>query len=255
MKKDTLFLHMGPGFNSFVEREILGPSMKSTHFWDQPPIKTEKDAFGTLVEAALNELDTIYSETNTPVKLFSHCFGIRIAQQLLLRAPEKISECHFVNSSFDIPHGFFNLLKIMSRSKEIDPSLGKKMAIYIQNKSTAQGKREEVWEYIQLIAEEPMYIKYYWPKVNQFNAYAKIAASGPPFDFMTFQLVLNDFLNHYFDQEMIFKGNHKITFELGKQSPLVEVENEIPKWKTQFPKAEFSINPNGGHFMHLEGHL
>lgn len=255
MKKDTLFLHMGPGLNSFAERKLLGPHMKTTHFWDQPAIKTDENSFGILTDAALVEVDKIYSENKAPVKLFAHCFGIRIAQQLLLKVPEKISDCRFVNSSFDTSRGFFNLLKVMSKSKEIDPALREKMLHYIKNKPTDYGIKEEIWEYVQLIASEPLYIKYYWPKVNQFNEYAKIAASGPPFDFTTFQVVLNDFLNHHSNQELIFNGPHKIVFELGGLNPLLEIEHEISRWRTQFPKAEFLVNPNGGHFMHLEGYL
>lgn len=255
MKQDTLFLHMGPGSNAYTERVTLGSKMENVHFWDQPHVETPEQGFQFLIKAAEDELLRMNADTQQPIHIMAHCFGVRLAQQLLHKHPEKIGRCQFINSSFHIPRGFLKLLNVMTKSSEIDPQLKEDIKSYLKLRTSPEASNQEVWEYLNLIARDPLYIKYYWPKSSQFNSFIKIAMSGPAFDATSFQVVLDDFLNHYSHKEMIHNGNHEIMFQLGGQSPLIDLEYEQMSWKNQFPKANFEVNPEAGHFMHLEGSL
>ena len=51
-----LFLHMGPGSHSKIEKEVLGSKYPEVDFWDQPHISNQENSFEILVDSVINRV-------------------------------------------------------------------------------------------------------------------------------------------------------------------------------------------------------
>jgi pimeloyl-ACP methyl ester carboxylesterase len=253
--KDTLFLHGGPGLNAYVERQVLGEQFPHVHFWDQPPVYTSRDAFNTLMEAAVAEVERMFEARRGPIRLMANSFGGHLVSGLLEHIPQKISACHLYGPVYYIPEAFLNLLGIMANDGAADGDLRTRITEFLKVRTHPCADKSEIWDYFNLISLDADFLRYYWPDEAQYTAWITCTRRGPEFDFMTCRNVLNDFLRHHCERRFSFKGTQEIIIELGDRDPLLDLEREMRLWSNRFPTASIVIHRGSGHFIHLEPYL
>ncbi|MEO5970200.1 MAG: alpha/beta fold hydrolase, partial [Bdellovibrionia bacterium] len=122
-----LFIHGGPGLNSFAEKTILGSLFSdrnvSITFWNEPSKfrptvlldstdseKTPKAAFSRLLESA--EKTLVELAQSGPVKLIGHSFGCNTATILAARNPNLVAELNLIAPAFDQLEAHRNIMRI-----------------------------------------------------------------------------------------------------------------------------------------------
>jgi pimeloyl-ACP methyl ester carboxylesterase len=256
-KKTGLFLHMGPGFHSLIEAQLLARHWPHLEYWNQPLISEPFAAFKQLVDASKTKVNELYSYTGEPIQLVAHSFGGHIATQILREMPEKIESCDFYSTGYNIPESFYSLLQHLQKDSATEAGLKNQIDIFIKSKNGEAPNKSEIWSYLTLISQDPTFFRFYWPTAELFQKYISFAANTPATDILTFQNVLNDFLDQHFQIENLkpVKWSGKINFHLGDQDPLLLLDSETKIWKTLYPQAEFNILKTSGHFIHLENFL
>lgn len=249
---DTLFLHMGPGLNSSIERKVLADDMPNVLFWDQPPVHSLENAFSVLVASAAVKIEEIYQMSNKPVHILAHSFGGHIVSHLLDIIPSKIGNCHLQSTCYDLVSGFFRLLKTMYEDEQISADLKKQIQIFFAHKKTHQAQSSEFWDYLQLIVQDSDFLRYYWPTIDAYEKYMEVARKASGCDMGTFKYVLGDFLNTLRSDIQPYKGKQKIFIELGGRDPLIDIHLEARLWGSRFPHAKICVLPESGHYIHLE---
>jgi pimeloyl-ACP methyl ester carboxylesterase len=255
LEKDTLFLHGGPGLNAYVERQVLGEQLPHVHFWDQPPVHTTRDAFNTLMEVAVAEVERMFDARRGPIKLMANSFGGHLVSELLDRIPQKISACHLYGPVYDIPAAYLNLLGIMANDRTADDDIRTRITEFLEARTRSAADKSEIWNYFNLISSDACFLRYYWPDEAQYAAWITCMRSGPEFDFITFRNVLNDFLNHHYERRFSFDGAQEILIEFGDRDPLLDLEHEMRLWNHRFTTARIVLRRGSGHFIHLEPYL
>lgn len=251
-KKDALFLHMGPGLNSYIERKILSPSNPNILFWDQPLVNESLEfPFSELIDKTILVTEKLCQELQGPIKIIAHSFGGHIAKELLIRNDNLIDSCHFISTGHDILGGYLNLINQICKTSP--PNLNFQVAAQhlLEQEIHSRNLKDVLDQCIGLITSTPEFMKLYWPKESQYERFARIAADAPPIDIDTFRLVLLDFLEHYYKTDLIYDGKVKITMELGGRDPLLTSKTS-DLWSKTLPKVNLRIAPNSGHFLHLE---
>lgn len=249
----TLFLHMGPGFNSYVERQILGPIYPFIDYWDQPIIAEPKDAFGQLLKHIEEKVDDMYKKLGEPIEIWAHSFGAYPALKLLKKTSSKIKKLKVFNSSFDIIDGYLNLLEVIkTRTSNID--LKNKITAFLKSDPKKLKIENLISNIITYVASEEMYIKHYFYLEEDFKRYVEIVAKATPLDINTFQHVLTNYVSHHFSPTDIYPESQKVEIILGTDDPFHTRHCE-EYWKKALPQARLIIKKDIGHFSHLEGLL
>jgi len=255
LEKDTLFLHGGPGLNAYVERQVLGEQFPRVHFWDQPPVHTTRDAFNTLMKAAVAEVERMFDTHRGPIRLVANSFGSHLVPGLLERIPHMISACQLYSPVYDIPAAFLNLLGVMANDGTADGDLRTRINEFLKARTRHCADKSEFWDYYGLISSDADFLRYYWPDEALYAAWSSCMRNGPEFDFMTCRNVSNDFLHHHCGHRFSFGGTQEIIIEFGDRDPLLDLEREMRLWSHRFPTARIDIRRGSGHFIHLEPYL
>lgn len=252
LQKPSLFLHMGPGLHAEVEKKLLSKKWSHTYFWNQPSIHVAENAFNQLVNSATQKLTELQTEIGQPIQIIAHSFGGHIANKLIQNNSSKISDCIFFNCGYDIPNGFFRLLKVIAQSSITAPDLKKEINSYLKTKS--KSAKEDIWSYIGLISKDPNFNSYYWVDKNKYNRYIELVSKTSALDMLSFQYILNDFLQNHLNLDMIQATNWKgkVEFHFGEKDPLIDLEHEMSIWTKIYPLAKIQTYPESGHFQHLE---
>lgn len=253
--KNVLFLHMGPGLNAFPERKLLSASHPQTDFWDQPPIATPEKSFSLLVQAVQEKINRMYIETKKPVRIMAHSFGGHLITHALKAVGDKVSACEFFATGYDLPGGFFKLLKTLLADSKTEDALKSEIQQFLKSGKT-HPSAADIWNYIGLIVKDPSFMRLYWPSEELHKRYLKISSTGPQLDALTFQYVLSDFMNsNWTESPETSSWSGPITIHLGAKDPLLDVDREANLWKRIYPQSEFRTHFNSGHYVHLEDAL
>lgn len=258
-EKVGLFLHMGPGQNAQVEKKLLQQHFKNILFFDQPKTPNKLNAFNDLVESCHEQIKILYKKNNDrPVHIMAHSFGGHLANQLLNRCPELIESCDMYSTGYDIPAGFFKLLRTIGESTRTNIHLKNEIIDYIKlTQPNSSNHLTNMWSYIGLIAKDPSYFTYYWPNDKLLQNYLNIAAHTDPIDMLSFQNVLSDFLETKFNptNPAICNWTGPMTIYLGDNDPLINIDHETKIWNKIFIQAKIKSVNNSSHFIHLEPFL
>ena len=189
-----------------------------------------------------------------PINIIAHSFGGHIFHQLTSLCPDRIASCELIGTSYDIVAGFYKLMKTLSNNNETDALLKNKINSYLSVHTAPQAT--ELWNYLALIAEDPMFLRLYWPSTGMFNLYLEHAVKAEKMDMLSFQNILNDFmLNFYNPSTAPSKWSGPIDITLGELDPLINLDQDKKKWTNIFPQARIKVLKNSGHFAHLESVL
>ena len=253
MDPDTLFLHMGPGYNARMEAKLLGDQLwpPGLWFWDQPP----SASFAALTQSAEEALNGLYASCQRPVSVVAHSFGVHLGVELLKRCPEQVGNCHFIAPCQNPYAGFRNLAHSLVSADWPPESWRYKAQEFLPRMSD---DLDDFWRLIFLILECPDFMRAYWQHRISYEEYKTIAETVPGIDLPTFQAVLNSF--HKTSPSSVDAsevnpslGSRTVSFYLGAHDPLVNAREEAAYWRKIFPRGSFSIFEDSGHFPHLEG--
>ncbi|MDH4284701.1 MAG: alpha/beta hydrolase [Gallionellaceae bacterium] len=242
----ALFLHGGPGLHAAVERAWFG-DLLPVLWWDQPAIAAGDPApFRTLVDHAARQLRTIADANNGQVDLVAHSFGGQIAAALAKEQPAYISRITLLGCGNPILQ-FFNLGKWQLGGEYEHPELQNAIA-------AAQEKCDEsrFFSLAQACFPERRRPDFYFGPDSSAaqERYFALASSAPPLDISTFFSVMRDMLlAPPLPQINDFAGN--VTVFLGKHDPLLQLDEDMERWRRIFPQSQFRI-VNAGHIPHLE---
>jgi len=230
------------------ERALLSRAQPEVYFWDQPLTRGPR-AFSELVDAAAVETERLARENGGPIRVLAHSFGGNVLRALLEKSGALISEITLYNCGLDWPGGFLNLLRLLGRDGETMPELRARIDAYA-NRQDADAT--DLWSTLGLLAEDPAFMRLYWPRREDFSAYAELGAERRPLDFETLRSVLNEFLSSPLSipKRISWKGGAKLF--VGEKDPLGDAETLSRDWRKILPQIEVETVPDSGHFTHLE---
>jgi pimeloyl-ACP methyl ester carboxylesterase len=116
-----VFLHGGPGFNSFAEQVMLGPLFRAAcHeivFWHEPSKNRpqgdafdEADAFECWLASA--ERCVVTAARSAPVHLIAHSMGMHAAAEIVRRHPGCVTSLVIIAPAADAFITFKNVLRL-----------------------------------------------------------------------------------------------------------------------------------------------
>ncbi len=244
---NSLFLHYGPGGNSFVEKEILGKANNQIVFWDQPTVRHLSIPYPNLVSLCEKKIE----ELNSPSLIIAHSFGCDIILSILNTHPQNDSKLILISPLLNIPNCFINLAKNLNLTNEL-PQL-KNELLKIQATANKNANSPEVfWSLVSQIIIHPNYSSSFWHSLERYQDYLAINVNSPAFDSEEWQVVINDYL---FTKPQKINFNHLKNSNshiiLGEFDPYYTKE-DFQFWLDLVGKERITIIPNTGHFPHLE---
>lgn len=252
--KDTLFLHMGPGFNSYIEKTLLGPHFPKIDFWDQPFPTTDKNAFQSLANQVEKKLILMSNEINGPINIVAHSFGGQLFEYLIHKFPDKISKGTIYNSSSNLQLGFVQLLKKMALDSTTNSDLRHQLSLFLNSGIKALSISNFINNFARLASQDPLFIRHYFYDSKKFNSYTNHSAQAPPLNPIVFVSVLTDYIENYFTSTSTYNGSQDIEIHISKSDPFFTPTCKN-SWQKKFPNAKIKLHSSGGHFLHLEDHL
>lgn len=244
---------MGPGLNSFVERELLREKWPTAcDFWDQPQV-TGDSAYRDLIDAALSKAETLSEGGRRKIDLIAHSFGGHLARECVEKMGETVNSVRLISTGHDPTVGFHRLLGKLSIDGETPAAVRDAAQALLARYPIPD--QAPLWEMVGLIVQDPAFMRLYWPSRNHYDAYLKASARAPQLAFQTFQDVLNDFSRNGppIPSRISWKGKAELI--LGSEDPLIDPTKVRSYWETCFSNLKVSIQPHSGHYPHLENVL
>lgn len=243
---NALFLHGGPGLHAAIERIWFGNALP-VHWWDQPTLSNVLP-FQTLVSHATQELQTLSNSVGGPIDLIAHSYGARIAAALASEHPTLIRCITLLGVVSTKPcQPFITLGQRLLEAGYDRPGLAEAML--------AAEKTSDADRFVALIQgcfPEPSLPDIYFSPNSAVarDRYLTLASTAPPIDVPTFIAVMLEALATPPPGRVdAFAGEVRVL--LGKQDPVLRIDDSTETWRGIFPQARFEV-VDAGHFIHLE---
>lgn len=254
-KLPVLYLHGGPGMNSFGEEKILGPLFPTdsfqVEFWNEPGF-SGASAYSKLVESARESLLRLW-RSQGPVKVIAHSFGANTALDLATTNPEAVASLVFVAPALSLRSALRNILKIASgdfRSTALEKS--ERIETLLLDGSD-RILDERMREGLGLATQDPLLFTHYWQNQEQMAQYfgAWVEKSA--------QMNLEAFFSVL--QELDSMQERMRSFPISKipavcifgdSDPVVAEAEEKMHLQKLFKLITFVTYEGAGHFAHLE---
>lgn len=244
-----LFLHLGPGGNSGLERLWLQDYRSRVDFWDQP---TNISSFDELVQHCN---DRFKSETYKGI--IGHSFGCELALEISRRSSSPI-ELYFISPLHNIPIAFINLARSLTkdialsvdRKRQLNEAAQKMKSSIDQQlgQNLSPVEIEHFMRLVMTIGADPKYSKAFWNQSEKFSAFEKELPKLSLLDQTCWKNVMTDFLMNY-QSSTHQQVNAKIF--IGTQDPYIGSIHEEKKYWENLGSQFFSIEKSG-HYPHLE---
>jgi pimeloyl-ACP methyl ester carboxylesterase len=240
----SLFLHYGPGGNSYAEQKLLSEILPNTLFWDQPKVKTSPVPFKELV--LQSEIKAQAIDAN---ELIAHSFGCDVAANLLINLTKQIQGAIFISPLRNIPQAMVTLAK-----NEIDLKSESELSKAL---ATALKEKERIgpstfWGLVTQIVSHPEYKNIFWANKSIQAEHERLSKSAPEFDAPEWQTLIQHYL--FAQPEKLFSKlkNKNVRIIFGKQDPYIDFEIDIPYWEDLVGKRNVLVIQDAGHSPHLE---
>lgn len=248
MKKDTLFIHGGPGLHCTVERALFGDTLPVL-WWDQPalsPSATEGTSpFRTLVAQAGQQLAATAKSNGRAVDLIANSFGGQIAAALAREYPELIQHITLLGCSPDPIRQFFLLARRQLDAGFEHPGLRDALAAAEENCDESC-----FFALVQACYPNGILPDIYFGPNSTAARERYFAIAAPPMDATTFFLVMQEWL-HTPPATLVIPYDGEVSILMGRHDPLLDVVVDQKKWRSIFPQAEFRT-VDTGHAVHFE---
>lgn len=240
----VLFLHGGPGLTCQMERDLYGDSLP-VHWWDQPHFEAEQsNAFGSLVDAAVEELHQLYDPDKRPVPLLANSFGAQLALALIARVPAKIGHLSIVGGILDLRTALVRLgVHVANENHNSSLAAASQRAQQSTDNAT-------LWALIDSLFSVRDLLDFYWSPTAMVQRVAmnQLAARGALLHVPTYQAVLNDFITRALPPPVTWRGSAQVC--IGRHDPYA-LPSDAESWRRVLPQASVQFVETG-HFPHLE---
>jgi pimeloyl-ACP methyl ester carboxylesterase len=198
----SVFLHGGPGFNSFAERTMLGPLFETAglkvSFWDEPSrLRPEGDrfevdmAFDRWLASAIGFVRR--SSASGPVHLITHSSTVHAGIHIAREHPERVASLVLVAPSADNFTTFKTVLRIARDDLAASaPHLAETIASSLARTRTVMddAMREGMLAAVQ---DERLFTHYFVNQEQLRQSAAVWSRQESQFDLESFLAVLSDF--------------------------------------------------------------
>lgn len=242
--KTSLFLHYGPGGNAHVEKHVLTKDMAQTIFWDQPRVKNYKNPFNKLALFSADFIQETKSKT-----IIAHSFGCDILSSLLNYPQINIDKAILISPLKSIPIGIFTLGEVLFRKK---PNSELRLALDMANAKISDVDQTAFWGMVTQVASHLDYSASFWHSHEAQKNYETIAGSGPTFDAMEWQTLIQDYLFNNKTSSFDRFNDKKTLAIFGENDPYFIAERDLPYWQNLLGKEQVAVIKHSGHFPHLE---
>jgi pimeloyl-ACP methyl ester carboxylesterase len=227
-----------------MERDQYGDSLP-VHWWDQPHFEAEQsNAFGSLVNAAIEELRRLHDFERKPVALLANSFGVHLALALIDRVPAMIGHLSIVGGILDLRTALVRLgLHVANQNHDSSLAAASQRA-----RQSTDGA--SLWDLIDRLFTVTNLLDSYWSSTAtaQRKAMNELAAKGALFHLPTYQAVLNDFMTRTAPQSTQWRGSTNVW--IGRNDPYAS-PSDGESWQEVLPSASIQF-VDAGHFPHLE---
>jgi pimeloyl-ACP methyl ester carboxylesterase len=262
MKFSHLYLHGGPGFNSFSEEALLAPALSgrglNTYFWNEPsrsrpqgdPFNPER-AYTGLVQSIASKVDEL-ATVHSPITLIAHSFAVHPAIDVARKMPKHIGKMIFLTPSLDLLATYRNVLDAAQTDlKRLGhPENGKLQAL---NGLICSFFDPPMREAFQIAAQDPELILNYWKNQARMGEYLAIwMAHGVHIDAESFFSVLGE-LSSRADS---FPGSEAVqipvTAVFGRHDKIERQSDDEPFLRKLFPNLQVERFEDSAHYPHIE---
>jgi pimeloyl-ACP methyl ester carboxylesterase len=240
----ALFLHYGPGGNSYAEKEILGIFTDNINFWDQPKVKNSSTPYQSLVA----ECEKQIIKMNDPCNLIAHSFGCDLAASLLIKNPKLIGKVILISPLRHFPICFKNLGNKL-HAAQADTALNS--ALTSISPYSKKMEAPAFWNLVSNIVTHPAYFTSFWKSQETMQKFIALATLAPANDSEEFQIVLQDYIFTNPQDNFSNLKNSNIHVIISTDDPYY-TEDDFQYWLKVIGTENVTLLKNVGHFPHLE---
>lgn len=255
-----VFLHGGPGFNSFAEQAMLGPLFQSrgheVAFWNEPSgLRPDGDpfaatgAFGRWFASA--EQLVLRSTASAPVHLIAHSITAHAAMEIARRHARLLSSLVLVTPGADAFVTYCSVLRLAQEDlAETKPEVASAIAetLALTRVVMDDAMREGMWN----VLNDERLFTHYWADRHQMQA-AMAARARPEaqFDVDSFFAVLGEW-----QQGAARLSSVPITLPtlalFGADDRVTAADEQRAALRAAAPAARIEVVDHCSHYLHLD---
>jgi pimeloyl-ACP methyl ester carboxylesterase len=256
-----VFLHGGPGFNSFAEQAILGPILDSAGhevvFWNEPsqlrPDGEPFEATGAFDRwLASAERCVLSAAQSQPVHLITHSITVHPAVEIVRRHPGLVTTLVVVAPSADTFATFTNVLRLACEDlSNTVPEVAASLASCLER--TRALLDEPLHEGLVHASNDDRLFTHYWADARQLEA--SLAARARPeaqFDPVSFFAVLTGFAQRGGSLLSTAAVNVPTLVLFGAQDRITAFDEQRGAIEAAIPSACIQVLDGCSHYLHLD---
>ena len=255
-----VFLHGGPGFNSFAEQAMLGPLFLSggheIAFWNEPsalrPGGDSFEATGALRRwLSSAEQMVLGAAASSPVHLIAHSITAHAALEIARRHASRLSSLVLVTPGADAFLTYCSVLRLAREDlADTKPEIASALADTLARTRVVMddAMREGMWN----VLNDERLFTHYWADAHQMQA--AIAARSRPdaqFDVDSFFAVLGEW-----QQGAAHLSSAPITLPtlalFGAADRVTAAGEQLAALRAAVPVARVEVVENCSHYLHLD---
>jgi pimeloyl-ACP methyl ester carboxylesterase len=256
-----VFLHGGPGFNSFAERAILDPLFASSGheiiFWNEPSrLRPDGEGFekSEAYERWLASAEgcVVSAAQFDPVHLIAHSVGVHAALDIVRLHPACVRTLVVVAPSADSFATFTNVLRLAQEDlRDVKPHVASTIAECLAR--TRSLFDDAMREGLMNVLQDEQLFTHYWADRGQFEAsMSALAQPEAQFDAESFFAVLAGFAQ----RGATFGSSAEVnlpTFVLfGARDRITPVAEQRSAIEAAIPGAHIEVLDGCSHYAHLD---
>jgi pimeloyl-ACP methyl ester carboxylesterase len=256
-----VFLHGGPGFNSFAEQAILGPLIDARGhemvFWNEPSrLRPQGDpfeatgAFAHWLHSA--EQCVLRAASSGPVYLIAHSCSVTAALEIARRHARSLAGLVLVAPGLDMFAAYCNVLRLGREDladtlPEVASSLGECLS------RTRRVIDDALREGLLLVLRDERLFGHYWADADQFRAsMAAMARPDAQFDLDSFFGVLTDCGERGGSLLSTAPVTTSTLVLFGVLDRITTVADQRPVVEAAVPHADIRVLDGCSHYLHLD---
>jgi len=256
-----VFLHGGPGFNSFAEQAILRPLIVSAGHdivcWNEPSrLRPDGESFevaGAFERwLASAEGCVVCAAQSQPIHLITHSMGVHAALEIMRRRPGCVATLVAVAPSIEAFATFTNILRLAHEDlSEAKPDVASTLAQCLARTQTVLDAAMR--EGLMNVLQDERLFSHYWADRRQFEAsMSALARPEAQFDVESFFAVLDGFAQRAASPPLrpgptvptlvLFGAHDRVTPHHEQRSAIDET----------LPGARVNVLDGCSHYVHLD---
>lgn len=256
-----LFIHGGPGLNSYAEETLLGPQFKARdaiiEFWNEPSrLRPSKDIFSpeNAFCNAYSSLETQFIRLHKQfglIHLIAHSFGTQYVVRLAKNHPEKLASVTLIAPGLAIDITFKNVMHLAQKDlTTIDLRLADQLRNALEK--TKNLADPAMIDGLLCSLQDPLLFSHYWSQKKSHETWMDLVNSQTEaaFDLESFLAILKTIEPIDFDSPL--SQSFRVRVYFGRLDPIADQTHEKALLNRLFRNAEVTILDHCSHFAHLE---